>query len=91
MIRDIWCFRHRPPDDLGVVSDAWIDDAPPPPEYLVLGPGAFKDIPHADGIGSWNASELIFECDANGGLTSSIGPTASGRGGASSISRRCCR
>ena len=31
--------------------------------------GAFKRIPHADGVGSWCANELIFECDANGVLT----------------------
>ena len=67
--RDIWCFRHRPPERLGSSTDAWIDDAPPPPEYLVFGPGAFKRIPHADGVGSWCACELIFEWDANGALT----------------------
>ena len=35
----------------------------------MLGPGAFKRITHADGIGEWCACELIFECDANGDLT----------------------
>ena len=33
------------------------------------GPEAFYEIPHADGVGSWNASFLTYEVDANGVLT----------------------
>ena len=67
--RAIWAFEHRPHDPLGKLGDEWLMDAPRAPEYLVLGPEAFHDIPHADGVGSWNASFLTYEVDANGWLT----------------------
>jgi hypothetical protein len=36
--------------------------------YLVLGPGAMKRIPHADGIGSWLSTDIIWKRDAASGL-----------------------
>ena len=33
------------------------------PKYLCLGPGAGKQIAHADGIGSYNALSIVYEYD----------------------------
>ena len=54
---------------MGVLGDGWLANAPAPPTYLVLGDGAFRDIPHADGIGTWKANALTYEVDANGTTT----------------------
>ena len=35
--------------------------------YLVLGPGAMTRIPHADGVGTWLSSDMLWEyCEADG-------------------------
>ena len=66
--RDVWLFRKAPHDPLGVGGDEWVNGAPPSPGWLILGPGAFKRIPHADGVGSWRACEVIQEVEPNGTL-----------------------
>ena len=34
--------------------------------YLVLGPGMMKCIPHADGLGTWRSTDIIWRLEADG-------------------------
>jgi hypothetical protein len=38
------------------------------PPFVCIGPGGGKEIPHADGIGSYNALSIVYELDPSTGL-----------------------
>ena len=47
----------------------WLRGAPRGPGWLHLGAGAFKRIPHIDGVGYWVAKAIVQQADAQGSLT----------------------
>ena len=51
--------------------DAWrtqCGSSLPRPRYVCIGRGGAKDIPHADGVGSYNALTIVWEYDEASGL-----------------------
>lgn len=67
--RETWFFSH-PINPRASADDiaAWIAAAPPAPEWLLLGDGAFRLIPHADGLSSWRANMVLFDVLPDGTL-----------------------
>ena len=49
------------------------------PGYLCIGPGGGSMIPHADGIGSYNALSIVWELDAQTGLYDALDFARPGR------------
>ena len=67
--RDIWCVLNAPDQNMFALTDeeetAWLRNAPPAPDDLALGEGAFMSVTHADGIGSWRTCEVIHTVHAD--------------------------
>ena len=49
------------------------------PKYVALGQGAGRQIPHADGIGTYNALSIVYELDEATGLYDKLDYTREGR------------
>ena len=66
-LRDTYCAIHQPDCELADET-AWLADAPRGPPPLILGLGASKLIPHADGIGSYHAMLIMVRASKDGRL-----------------------
>ena len=71
--RAVWFWQNMPNQAVAALTSEqereWLRGAPRGPGWLHLGAGAFKRIPHIDGVGYWVANAIIQQADAQGGLT----------------------
>ena len=71
--RAVWFWQNMPDQSVAALTSEqereWLRGAPRGPGWLHLGAGAFKRIPHIDGVGYWVANAIVQQADAQGGLT----------------------
>ena len=71
--RAVWVWQNMPDQSVAALTSEqerdWLRGAPKGPSWLHLGAGAFKRIPHLDGIGYWVANAIVQQADAQGRLT----------------------
>lgn len=70
MEREAYFFSSSPPPrgSTDEEKEAWMAASPPAPKDFLAGDGAFRLIPHADGIGSWRANSIIFDVNPDGSI-----------------------
>lgn len=68
--REAYFFQNpHSPGASKEATEAWLSAAPPAPPDLVAGDGAFRCIPHADGVGHWRVNCVLFDVKADGSLS----------------------